>query len=347
MRFQNTDIGVFACEAAPLRVTSAEIEARLAPLYSRLKLPEGRLEMMTGIGARHFWQPGFLPSDAAAAAGKRALAAAGITGEALQALIFCGVSHDFVEPATSTAVVQKLGLGQDILNFDISNACLGVASGIMTLACMVEQGMIQCGMAVTGENGGPLVESTIRRLNDDLSVTRQSVKSEFASLTIGSAAAAVIVCRRGFLKNGHQLLAAVTASDCSNRELCQGDAAGGMVEGSQPIMHTDSHQLMIQGVAVASRMWQRLVQEGCWEGLPQLVCGHQVGKSHRDLLFQQLGLPVELDYPIFQEYGNCGSASLPMCVALAAENGILQPGMTLAMLGIGSGINSTGMAIKW
>ena len=30
-------------------VTSDEIERRLAPLYGRLKLPEGRLELMSGI----------------------------------------------------------------------------------------------------------------------------------------------------------------------------------------------------------------------------------------------------------------------------------------------------------
>ena len=36
-------------------VTSDEIEARLEPLYTRLRLPEGRLELMTGIRERRFW----------------------------------------------------------------------------------------------------------------------------------------------------------------------------------------------------------------------------------------------------------------------------------------------------
>ncbi|MBO7741937.1 MAG: 3-oxoacyl-ACP synthase III, partial [Victivallales bacterium] len=298
---------------------------------------------------RRFWEAGTLPSDAAALAGGKALAESGVSPESLQALLYCGVSHDFVEPATSTAVVSKLGLGRDILNFDISNACLGVISGIMMLASAIESGLIQCGMAVTGENAGPLVENTVRRLNADLSITRNGVKDEFASLTIGSGAAAVIVCRRG-LYPGHRLLASATASDCSNNALCQGDAAGGMTDGSMPVMKTDSQQLLIQGVQVASRMWQNLRREECWQdgsGLPSLVCGHQVGRIHRDRLFEALGLPLELDFPTFPELGNCGSAALPMCCALAAERGALKPGTDLAMLGIGSGINSAGLAVRW
>jgi 3-oxoacyl-[acyl-carrier-protein] synthase-3 len=273
----------------------------------------------------------------------------GVPAAALQALFYCGVSHDFVEPATSTAVVSKLGLPIDTLNFDISNACLGVISGIMMLATAIESGMIDCGMAVTGENAGPLVENTIRRLNADTTLTRNSVKDEFASLTIGSGAAAVIVCRHGMFP-GHRLLAGVSASDCRNNSLCQGDAAGGMTDGSQPVMKTDSHQLLVKGIEVASRMWRQLQQENCWQdsaGMPQLVCGHQVGRIHRDRLFETLGLPVSLDFPVFPELGNCGSAALPMCCALAAERGALQPGMNLAMLGIGSGINSAGLALKW
>jgi hypothetical protein len=54
--------------------TSAEIETRLRPLYDRLKLPLGRLELMTGIRERRVWPAGTRPSDASAAAGRAVLA---------------------------------------------------------------------------------------------------------------------------------------------------------------------------------------------------------------------------------------------------------------------------------
>ena len=345
MRFSHVHLHTAAGVLPPRCMSSQELEERLSPLYQRLHLAEGRLELMTGIRERRFWEPGTLPSDAAVLAGRKALALSGISPRKIQALLFCGVSRDCVEPATSTAVVRKLGLPQNVLNFDLSNACLGVASAMAILAPMLEQGLVDCAMAVTGENGGPLVEHTIQRLNQDPSVTRQSLKEEFASLTIGSAAAAIILTREG----GHPLRALGHASNCQCDDLCRGDAAGGMTEGSAPVMRTDSHRLLEEGVQVAERMWQDLRRDAPWgdDVLPDLICGHQVGKAHRDLLFQRLGLPVERDFPIFPETGNCGSASLPLALALAQERGALLPGVKVALLGIGSGINSLGFALDW
>ena len=350
MKFEHVNLLAFGKVIPPLTVTSAELEERLRPLYERLHLPEGRLEMMTGIRERHFWEPGTLPSEVAAQAGRIALVKAGISPGELDAVLYCGVSHDFAEPATSTAVVKRLGLDEDILNFDISNACLGVASGIQVLASLIEQGSIRCGLAVTGENGGPLVEETIRHLLKDTSVTRKSLKAQFANLTIGSAACAVVLTRREEGTGGHRLHCVVNASSCAHHDLCQGAVSdGAMTEESAPTMQTDSHELMVQGIQVASRMWRYLKAEAGWTDgrLPDLICGHQVGRIHRDQLFAELGLPVERDFPIFDRFGNCGSASLPLAVTLAEEEGALRPGMQLAMLGIGSGINSTGLAISW
>ena len=58
MRYQNVCIETFAHTLPDEVVTSAQIESRLEPLYTRLRLPEGRLELMTGIAERRFWPPG-------------------------------------------------------------------------------------------------------------------------------------------------------------------------------------------------------------------------------------------------------------------------------------------------
>lgn len=345
MRFQDIHLHTVAASLPPRVLTSLQLEERLAPLYQRLHLAEGRLELMTGIHERRFWHQGTLPSDAATQAARVALEQSGMDASRIQALLYCGVSRDCVEPATSTAVVRNLGLRRDTLNFDLSNACLGMANAIAVMAAMLASGQVECAMAVTGENAGPLVENTIRRLNQDASLTRQALKEEFASLTIGSAAAAIILTRQG----GHPILAMGQASNCQCDDLCRGDAAGGMTEGSAPVMHTDSQRLLEEGVTVAQRMWQDLCREAPWGdgGLPDLVCGHQVSKAHRDLLFQRLGLPLDRDFPIFPATGNCGSASLPLALAMAQKAGALRPGMQLALLGIGSGINSLGFALQW
>ena len=73
-----------AYELPPNIVTSTGIEERLAPVYERLKLPSGRLEMMTGIRERRFWDPGTPPSRGAALAGRKALEAASVEPAAVQ-----------------------------------------------------------------------------------------------------------------------------------------------------------------------------------------------------------------------------------------------------------------------
>ena len=78
MLYQNVCLEAISYTLPEEIVTSDEIEARLEPLYSRLKLPQGRLELMTGIRQRRFWPRGMLPSEKSVESAEKALNAAGI-----------------------------------------------------------------------------------------------------------------------------------------------------------------------------------------------------------------------------------------------------------------------------
>jgi len=54
VRFKNVYIEGLAYHLPKNIVSSEDLEKRLAPVYDRLKLPFGRLEMMTGIKERRF-----------------------------------------------------------------------------------------------------------------------------------------------------------------------------------------------------------------------------------------------------------------------------------------------------
>src|SRR4051812_27611224 len=98
MRFENVCIEALV-SAMPEEVwTSAGIEERLSPLYDRLKLPAGRLELMSGIRERRMWAPGTRPSDASALAGRKLLATSGIPAEKIELFIHAAVSRDMLEP---------------------------------------------------------------------------------------------------------------------------------------------------------------------------------------------------------------------------------------------------------
>jgi 3-oxoacyl-[acyl-carrier-protein] synthase-3 len=206
VRFKNVYIEALACHLPKNIVTSDDIEKRLAPVYDRLKLPYGRLEMMTGIKERRFWNHGTSPSQVASKAGELAIVNSGIDQELIGCLINASVCRDFLEPATASLVHHNLGLPKNTLVFDISNACLGVLNGMIIIANMIELGQIQAGLVVAGENGGPLVDSTIESLLNKHDLTRSEIKASFASLTIASAAVGVVLVHKDLTKYNHQVI---------------------------------------------------------------------------------------------------------------------------------------------
>ena len=347
MIYKNVKIESFGYEVPPDCVTSSGIEKQLAPLYEKLKLPEGRLELMTGIKQRYFWNRGFKPSDGAILAGQKALASSKIDPSQIGCLIMCSVCRDFLEPATATVVHNKLGLSESAMVFDISNACLGLLTGILTVANMIELGQIEAGMLVAGENSRPLVESTIKTMLEDQSLTRQSVKPYFASLTIGSGAVAFILSKNSLAPDSPTLLAGTSLAATKHNDLCRGNEDKGMFDGAETIMNTDSEQLLKYGIETAAKTWNIFKKETGWQNeTPDCICTHQVGSAHRKLLFDTLELDASKDFPTLAEFGNTGSVSCPMTFAKAMEDGNLSKGDKISLLGIGSGINCTMLGVK-
>jgi 3-oxoacyl-[acyl-carrier-protein] synthase-3 len=322
-------------------VTTAELEWRLAPLYQRLRLPEGRLELMTGIRERRFFPPAARPSTISAQSARKAIDDSGIDRRYFGALVHGSVCRDFLEPATACRVHHHLGLPNDAVIYDVSNACLGLLNGIVQVANMIELGQIRAGIVVGTECGRKLVENTIAQLNSDLSLTRESVKNSIASLTIGSASAAIVLCDEELSRTDNQLTTAMIHCDTSQHELCQS-------RGLETYMQTDSEELMRRGVAAGAETFGRFLAAAGWEPeeIDRTFC-HQVGLAHRKLMFESLGLDTAIDFSTVELLGNTGAAALPVTMALGVEQGRLRRGDRVAMLGIGSGINCLMLAVEW
>lgn len=330
-------------ELPPEIWSSADLEARLAPLYSRLRLPEGRLELMTGIRERRFWPSAVRPSAASAAAGRKAMEASGVGPQEVDLLIHASVCRDRLEPSTAAYVHGLLGLGPQAQILDVSNACLGWLNAVVLAAGLVESGQIRRALVCAGEDGRPLVERTIRLLNEDASLTRDAIKPYFANLTIGAGAAAAVVCRDDLAASGSvRLVGGASETDSSANGLCEGDTASDELD-----MRTDSEALLAAGVALAGRCWGRFREATGWDAAtPAKVVTHQVGRRHSTLLFESLGLDPAKDCRSFDTLGNVGSASLPATFALARADGRIRAGERVALLGIGSGLASLMLAVE-
>lgn len=349
MNYQKTALLGLSSHLPEKIVSSDDIENQLEKVYEGLRLPQGRLELMTGIKERRAWPRGTRPSDLATAAAEKLFHDKVIKRDEVDLLILASVCRDFLEPSSASVVHANLGLSPKAMIFDLSNACLGVINAMVMAAEMIERGSIKKALIVSGENGGPLLEETIDQLHKKLEsgeLTRKSIKKYIANLTIGSAATAVAL---GSTESSSEPLAlinhAVVRTDSSANILCQGD---GSPDGL--MMETDSEKLMEKGVALAKETWTSFKEESTWsEKELSWVLTHQVGKAHEELTLKTLDcyeVPTFRTYPTF---GNTGSSALPLTLErlLADKTQGPKEGDNLALMGIGSGLTSIILGMNW
>ncbi len=347
MKYTNVHISSLGYELAPVVVISSELESRLEPLYKALHFTPGQLEALTGIRERRWWEPGYPLSRGAIAAGKKALAGAGLSPRDIGVLIYAGVCREQFEPATACRVAAGLGIRGDAAVFDLSNACLGVLNGILDVANRIELGQVRAGLVVSCESAREINDLMIVRMLEERSMERFAVS--LATLTGGSGAVAVLLTDGSFTTAGkHRLRGGVTKAAPEHHGLClwgvSPDGSGRFIQS----MTTDAVSVMKYGVELGRRTWEAFLPELGWsaEQVDRVVC-HQVGSAHQATILETLGIPREKDFTTFEFLGNMGTVSLPLTAALAAEREMLEPGDRVAFLGIGSGLNCLMLGVEW
>lgn len=348
LRYRHVRLESFGYALPEEVVTSVALERELAPVYERFGLHEGRLELMTGIRERRFWDEGSVPSDGSTRAGRAALERSGVRSDEVEVLLHTSVSRNFLEPATASVVHHNLGLPARSLMYDISNACLGFLNGMIDLANMIELGQVKRGLIVAGESSRLLVRTTMERLLNHPRLTRQELKAAFASLTIGSGAVALVMAHEEVAKSGHPLLGGVVRCATEHNHLCRGSADTGFHGAPEVTMETDSETLLADGCRLAEETWEEFQRTIGWnaESIDRVVC-HQVGAAHRDRLYGILKRHPARDFSTFEFLGNVGSVSLPLTLALGVERDPPPPGATVALLGIGSGLSCVMLGVRW
>ena len=349
MLYKNVHIESFGYELPPNIVTSLGLEERLAPVYDRLNLAFGRLEMMTGIRERRFWNNGMPPSQASTIAAEKAIANSEIDKGDIECLLHTSLSRDFLEPATAFLVHDSLGLPPTATLFDISNACLGFINGMVTLANMIELGQVKAGIVVASESSRHITDITIDEILQDPDMTRAKLKRSFASLTLGSGAVAVVLTHSSLSKYGHKIIGGTIRSASQHNDLCRIENDTYFFEPStHPSMRTDSEGILKNGLALAGETWKALEKELRWRksDVDKVFC-HQVTAVHQELLFDTLSLDESKGFSSVEYLGNVGAVSLPITLAIALDEGHLDPGDKVGMLGIGSGLSSVMLGVKW
>jgi len=349
MQYKRVCVESFGYELPRNIVTSLSLEERLAPIYDKFNLSYGRLEMITGIRERRFWDDDITPSHAGIKAAEKAISQSGVKKEDIGCLLHTSVSRDFLEPATATVVHDYLGLPPTATIFDISNACLGFINGMVTLANMIELGQIKAGIVVGCENSKRLIDTTIDKLLEDPDITRDKLKLAFATLTLGSGAVAAVLTHSSLSQEGHKLLGGVTRAASQHNSLCRIEADASFLDLDElPDMRTDYEGVLKNGLKLAPDTWEDTKQVLGWNNSDiDRFFTHQVSAVHSKLLFKTLGLDDTKDFSTVEYLGNIGSVSLPITMAIGIDEGCLNPGDKVAMLGIGSGIVCLMLGLEW
>jgi 3-oxoacyl-[acyl-carrier-protein] synthase III len=335
-RFGYTNTAVLSVCAvdAPIVVTSSEIDAQLADTYERVQMRPGMLENLAGIRERRWWPHDVSFTDAAAMAGAKALAEAGINPSQVGLLIDTSVSRAHLEPSAAVAVHHTLELPTSCLNFDLANACLGFVNGMQLAATMIDSGQIEYAVVVDGEGARRTQELTIERLADPRA-TREEVATQFATLTLGSGAAAMVLGSATRHTEGHRLLGGVARAATEHHDLCVGDLQH---------MRTDTRGLLDAGLALSTAAWEEAKSEYDWSNMARYVT-HQISQVHTNAMCQTLGVDPTLVPRTFPTRGNIGPASVPF--TLAGEVETLSAGDRVLLMGIGSGLNVSYLEIAW
>jgi 3-oxoacyl-[acyl-carrier-protein] synthase III len=338
MRFQNVSIFGLAHIDAPIRVPSEDIEKRLAPTLERFGMQRDLIRDLSGIMERRVWDDGVQPSDVAAQAGELAIADAGIGKERLGILVNSSVCRDYIEPSTASIVHSKLGLPETCMNFDLGNACLAFINGMDMVGNMIEQGQIDYGIVVNGESSKFSTERTIERLLDP-AVDEETVRENFATLTLGSGAAAMVLGRSDVADGGHPFRGGVNLAATEHNQLCYGQVDG---------MVTKGHELLVAGLGLAARTWTKAVDELGWkiDDFDHCVL-HQVSKVHTEKFCEIVGLAVDDVFKLYPNFANIGPAGVPIVLSKLDEAGSLAKGDRVALMGIGSGLNCTMAELVW
>ncbi len=337
-RYQNVAITGLEHVDAPVVVTSREIDEQLADALERFDTPPGLLESLAGIVERRFWPEGIEPSDAATMAAEKVIESSGVDPDDIGILINTSVCRDYIEPSTASIVHGKLGLHRACLNFDLGNACLGFLNGMAVAAAMIERGEIRHGIIVDGEGSRFAIEQTIARLQQP-TATVEMYREQFATLTLGSGAAAMIVSAAEPDDANPRFIGGLIRADTRHYDLCVG----------QPDeMKTDTRALLMAGLDVAKDGWQEASARFDFKDeAVDLYAVHQISQVHTQMMGDLLGLDHDKVPRIFPHFGNTGPASIPMVLSKQVDAGRVSKGDRIILMGMGSGINAAAYEVIW
>ncbi len=309
------------------------------------------IQQRSGIRERRFAAAGVGTSDLALEATTMALADAGIAPQDLDMILFATLSPDHCFPGSGVYLQDKLGLcaGERIKYvpcLDIRNQCSGFLYGTQVATALIESG--QCRRVL-------LVGAEVHSHALDLTTRGRTVASLF-----GDGAGAVVFSATDEDKGVRGVW---LGADGSNADVLAqriwniaefpfvelDDEGFGRIPPQHLFAQMDGKTVFKHAVTkISGALMQALGETKTRIEDVDLFVLHQANKRINEYVTSKLlEVPEHKVVHNIERYGNTTAATIPLLLAESVRNGILKPGMKVAMAAFGSGFTWGSALIDW
>ena len=290
----------------------------------------------TGIKERRFAAADETTLDLAAAAAEKALADAGMAATDLDEIIVATDTPEVYTPDTAAFLQDRLGAGE-VTAFDLGGSgCAG-----FVLALDIARTRVMTGAKRILVVGVELI-SRLMDWND-----------RNTCVLFGDAAGAVVV-GSGVVKA--ELLGAVSGTDGSRAGILTLETGGTrrpftMEEAARRGQHAivmNGREVFREAVRRMTAATEQLLGKiGRLKDEVALVIPHQANLRIIDAVRSRLGVAEERVFVNVDRFGNTGSASVPLALAQAREEGRIRAGDLVVLTAFGAGFHWSAAALQF
>ena len=271
--------------------------------------------------------------EMAEVASRRALAGAGLEARDLDLIVFGTCSMDEQVPNMASGLQAKLG-ASGAGAMDINTACTSFLYGLTTASAMIKAGTVRNALVIGGELISPMMDWTNRNV----------------SVLFGDGCAAVV-------------LQATDREEgvLADRLGCFGDVRGILQVHGMGLNYAnrgwslgdtdwvfEGQEIFKRAVVGMSQACETvLTARGLKAGDIHLVVPHQANLRIIEAVVKRAGIPMERCFVNIQRYGNMSSATVPVALVEALEEGRVTPGCNLLLTGFGAGLTWSAHVLRW
>lgn len=289
----------------------------------------------TGIRERRIAAEDESTATMGLAAAKDALEMAGVRPHEIDMVIVASLTPEYAFPATASVIQDALGASKAGA-FDLSAGCAGFMYALELGTQTIRAGAHDVVLVIGSE--------TLSRI--------LNWKDRTTCVLFGDGAGAVVLRAH---KSEGGVMSSFSRSDGSGANLLGQPGGGSKHPTTQQTLDDELHYVHMNGREVfrfAARIMGRSAREVIQDsGMKiedvDLIIPHQANLRIIQSAARSLKLPMDRFFVNLQKYGNTSSASIPIALCEAVEEGRLKPGDKCVMIGFGSGLSWSAALVEW